>query len=73
VKDLLENYPAPERLVQEICQKVQPYSWQRPGVRIQVDGDTLEVTQSKDVIIAVRDYVERLREEQQARKKAVKQ
>ncbi|HUR38017.1 MAG TPA: hypothetical protein VM222_00905 [Planctomycetota bacterium] len=73
VKDLLENYPAPERLVQEICQKVQPYSWQRPGVRIQVDGDSLEITQSKDVIIAVRDYVERLREDQQARKKAVKQ
>jgi len=73
VKELLETYPAPERLVQEICQKVQPFAWQRPGVRIQVSGNYLEVTQSKDVLIAVRDYVERLRDDLQARKKAVKQ
>ncbi len=72
VKDILENYPAPERLVQEICQKVQPYSWQRPGVRIQISDDSLEVTQSKDVIIAVRDYVEKLRDDQEARKKSGK-
>ena len=72
VTDILENYPAPERLVQDICQKVQPYSWQRPGVRIQVSGGTLEITQSKDVLIGVRDYVQQLRDDQEARKQAGK-
>ena len=72
VTDILENYPAPERLVQDICQKVQPYSWQRPGVRIQVSGGALEITQSKDVLIGVRDYVQQLRDDQEARKKSGK-
>ncbi len=73
VQDLLENYPAPERFIQEICQGVEPFSWQRPGVRISVKDRYLYVTQSREVIVAVRDYVQRLREDQESRKKAAKQ
>ncbi|HZE96827.1 MAG TPA: hypothetical protein VE981_07360 [Planctomycetota bacterium] len=73
VQDLLEIYPAPERLVQEICQRVQPSSWQRPGVRISVAAGTLSLTQSRDVVLNVREYVERLRDDLESRKKAAKQ
>src|SRR5579862_73991 len=73
VKDLLETYPAPERLIQEICQNVQPFSWQRPGVRISIADGTLRVTQSREVVVAVRDYVERRRDDLESRKKAAKQ
>lgn len=69
LKGLMETYPAPERLIQEICQNVQPYAWQRPGVKISVKDNYLYVTQSRDVIIAVREYVERLQEDLDARKK----
>jgi len=70
VKGLLENYPAPERLIQEICQKVQPFSWQRPGVKISIKDNYLYLTQSRDVIIEVREYVERLGDDLESRKKA---
>lgn len=72
LRGLLENYPAPERLIQEICQQVEPLSWQRPGVRISIKDNYLYVTQSREVIVAVRDYVERLRDDAEARKKATK-
>jgi hypothetical protein len=72
LRGLLENYPVPERLVQEICQQVEPLSWQRPGVRISIKDNYLYVTQSREVIVAVRDYVERLRDDAEARKKASK-
>ena len=70
VKALLENYPAPERLIQEVCQNVQPFSWQRPGVKISIKDNYLYLTQSRDVIIAVREYVERLGDDLESRKKA---
>ncbi|HLY73272.1 MAG TPA: hypothetical protein VKU80_04070 [Planctomycetota bacterium] len=70
VKDLLQIYPAPERLIQEVCQQVQPYSWQRPGVRIWLKDNYLQVTQSRDVILAVREYLERQTDELESRKKA---
>lgn len=71
VTELLANYPVPERLVQDICQRVQPASWARPGVRISIAPDgTLTLTQSRDVIVGVRDYVEKLKDEQEARKRA---
>jgi hypothetical protein len=69
VKDLIKTYPSPELLVQEICQRVQPYSWQRPGVRISVKDNYLTVTQSQEVILGVREYVERLNDDLEARKK----
>lgn len=69
VKEVLEAYPAPERLVADICQKVQPFAWQRPGVKIAVKDDGyLYMTQSREVIVAVRDYVERLRDDLSSRK-----
>jgi hypothetical protein len=74
VKDLLENYPVPERLVQDVCQRVQPASWARPGVRISITADgTLALTQSRDVILGVREYIEKLREDAETRKRATKQ
>jgi len=74
VKGLLESYPAPERLVAEVCQNVHPFSWQRPGVKIAVKDDGyLYMTQSREIIVAVRDYVERLREDLQSRSKPAKQ
>jgi hypothetical protein len=72
VQGVLETYPAPERLIQEICQHVEPLAWQRPGVRISIKNNYLYVTQSREVLIAVRDYVERLRDDIEARKKAGK-
>jgi len=69
-KDLLDVFGAPERLVADIRQKVNPFSWDRPGARISVDGDKLEITQTRDVILQVRDYMERIRAEIAARKKA---
>jgi len=70
VKGLLENYPAPERLIQEVCQNVQPFSWQRPGVKISIKDNYLYLTQSREVIIAVREYIERLGDDLESRKKA---
>ena len=71
VKDL-EDYAAPERLVAEIRQKVQPESWERPGVSLEIRDGQLEMTQSRDIILAVRDYVEQLRTEIAERKKTSK-
>jgi len=69
-KDLLQVYGAPERLVAEIRQKVAPFSWDRPGARIEVDGDTLEIYQTRDVILQIRDWADRVRADVAARKKA---
>jgi hypothetical protein len=70
VKDLLEAYGAPERFVAEVRQRVSPLSWDRPGVWIQVREDKLQVYQTRDVILQVRDFVDRLRTEIAARKKS---
>ena len=69
-KDLLAVYGAPERLVAEIKQRVSPFSWDRPGARIEVDGETLEIYQTRDVILQIRDWAERVRADVAARKKA---
>ena len=69
-KDLLEVYGAPERLIAEIKQKVSPFAWDRPGARIEVDGETLEIYQTRDVILQIRDWAERVRADVAARKKA---
>jgi hypothetical protein len=69
-KDLLEVYGAPDRLIAEIKQKVSPFAWDRPGARIEVDGETLEIYQTRDVILQVRDWAERVRADIAARKKA---
>jgi hypothetical protein len=70
VKDVMEVYGAPERFIADLRQKVAPFTWDRPGVRIEVREDKLEMTQTRDVILQVRDFVERLRSDIAARKKA---
>jgi len=69
VKDLLESYGAPERFIADVKQNT-PFAWERPGVSIEIDGTDLVINQTRDVILKVRDYVERLRTELAARKKA---
>jgi hypothetical protein len=68
VKDVLATYGAPERFIADIKQNI-PFAWERPGVSIVVDGDYLEVQQTRDVLIKVRDYIERLRADIAARAK----
>jgi len=68
VKDLLESYGAPERFIEDVKQSI-PFAWERPGVRIRIDGDYLELQQTRDVLIKVRDFVDRLRADIAARKK----
>jgi hypothetical protein len=70
IKDLLEVYGAPERLVADIRQKVSPFSWDRSGAWIEVNGDKLDMSQTRDVILQVRDFIDRLRADIAARKKA---
>ena len=70
VKDLLEVYGAPERLVADVRQKVAPLTWDRSGAWIEVDGDKLSMSQTRDVILQVRDYLDKVRSEIAARKKA---
>ena len=69
VKDLLEAYGAPERFIAEVKQNT-PFAWERPGATIQIDGTDLVITQTRDVILKVRDFVDRLRTDLAARKKA---
>jgi len=70
VKDLIDVYGAPERLIADVRQKVSPLSWDRSGAWIEVNGDKLEMSQTRDVILQVRDFVDRLRADIAARKKA---
>lgn len=72
VKDLLEAYGAPERFIAEVKQAT-PFAWERPGATIEIDGTDLVVKQTRDVILKVRDFVERLRTDMAARKKATPQ
>jgi hypothetical protein len=72
VKDLLEAYGAPERFIAEVKQAT-PFAWERPGATIEIDGTDLVVKQTRDVILKVRDFVERLRTDIAARKKAAPQ
>jgi len=70
VKDVLEAYGTPERFIADVKQKVGPFSWERPGVRIEVRDNELEMTQTRDIVLQVRDFVDRLRAEIAARKKS---
>src|SRR5262245_11049261 len=72
VKDLLDAYGAPERFIAEVKQNT-PFAWDRPGVSIEIDGTDLVFTQTRDVILKVRDFVDRLRADIAARKKAQQQ
>jgi len=72
VKDLLETYGAPERFIAEVKQNT-PFAWDRPGAKIEIDGTDLVIKQTRDVILKVRDFVEKLRTDLAARKKAAPQ
>ncbi|HYF01144.1 MAG TPA: hypothetical protein VEJ18_19630, partial [Planctomycetota bacterium] len=63
VADLLPFYQPPESLVEEIRRKVAPIAWMHPEARLGLSGEELRVTQTSDVIVRVRDYVDRLRAE----------
>jgi hypothetical protein len=61
VADLLANYSAPERLADEVRLHVAPSSWLRPQAWIRVSGGTLQVHQTRDVLLQIRDYLDRMR------------
>jgi hypothetical protein len=61
VKDLQPMYSSLDRLVDEIRMKVQPTAWTRPGASIRVDEGVLEIAQTRDVLVGVTDYLNRLR------------
>lgn len=63
VGDLLPFYERPEQLVEEIRRKVTPVAWMHRDAELYLSGDELRVTQTSDVIVRVRDYVDRLRAE----------
>lgn len=63
VADLLPFYERPEQLVEEIRRKVAPVAWMRPESELYLRGPELRVTATHDVIVQVRDYVDRLRAE----------
>jgi hypothetical protein len=61
VIDLLPNYSAPARLVDEIRMRVQPFAWSYAEVSISVVEGQLVVRHTRDVVLMVRDYVDQLR------------
>jgi hypothetical protein len=73
VGDLLPNYSAPERLIDDIRQHVQPFAWSLSEVRIGIAGGQLTVNHTRDVVLMVRDYVDELRAQfaAKAREKAL--
>jgi hypothetical protein len=61
VRDLLAMYPAADRLAEEIKMKVLPEAWTRQGTALEADNTLLRVVQSREVQVAVSDYLGRLR------------
>lgn len=66
VSDLLEPEKH-EDFVERVRRKVSPAAWARPEARIRISGGDLVVWQTRDVIVQVRDYVDRLRHETRAK------
>ncbi len=60
VADLLRHVPA-DRLIARIKQDVEPETWNRTQTRIDVQGDSLSVTQLPRVIDRIRNYLDNLR------------
>jgi len=63
VMDLLPNFSAPERLIDEIRMRVQPFAWAYSEVRLTVAEGQLHVRHTRDVVLMVRDYVDQLRQQ----------
>lgn len=66
VGDLLPEDDKTEEFVKRLVMKVAPAAWDRPDARIGVSGATLTVVQTRDVVVQVRDYIDRLRTEARA-------
>jgi len=67
VSDLLGEGPEREAFVTQLTRKVAPAAWERPEARVGLSGGDLVVTQTRDVIVRTRDYVNRLRSEARAK------
>ena len=67
VTDLLPHYGQPERLVEDVRHHVQPFSWSLAEARLQIVEGQLVVRHTRDVVLMVRDYVDQLRAEFQAK------
>lgn len=63
VADLLPDYPQEEDFVKLVVRKVSPAAWDRPEARIGISRGSVYVVQTRDVIVQVRDFVDRLRAE----------
>lgn len=63
VEDLLGDYPETEEFVKLVVRKVAPAAWDRPEARIGVSRGDLYVVQTRDVIVQVRDFIDRTRAE----------
>ncbi len=64
--DVAKYYSAPERFVADVRMRAEPHAWARPDARLSYSDGTLHVRQTRDVVMKVRDAVERLREEWKA-------
>ena len=67
VSDLLSDPTKNDEFIQQVVRKVSPAAWDRPEARIGLSGGDLVVVQTRDVIVQVRDYVNRLRIETRAK------
>ncbi len=63
VDDLLGDEAQTEEFVKLLVRKVSPAAWDRPEARIGVSRGELYVVQTRDVIVQVRDFVDRARAE----------
>jgi hypothetical protein len=67
--DLAADREAGDKLVQEVMKRVAPGAWGdfRPEARLRWSGGELVVWQTRDVILQVRNYIDRRRAEERAR------
>jgi hypothetical protein len=67
VSDLLGEPKDHEAFLTELRRRVSPAAWDRPESRLSLSGGELVVTQTRDMIVRTRDYVNRLRSEARAK------
>jgi len=60
VSDLLRRY-APDRLVEQIRETVDPPSWNRPHARLEIQDSTLIVSQTAPALEKIRAHLDQLR------------
>ena len=67
IADLLEDPAKSEEFMQDVMRRVSPAAWQRPESRIGISRGNLVVVQTRDVIVQVRDYVNKRRHDARAK------